>query len=234
MLLSVFMTEKRAIKHKIWPRVIWDLRARGPWLLQTYSMAFGENAQKINRPSFTYFNPQLPSWGALLPSFPCLLCLHIWAIILLLCMWVCGEKRSEEGCAIGKDQADSWLVHGLPAQWREDDVEPWRKCPHLRQSSCACPSRLAAQDHPFQQPPTPCISAHLSSHILLLWGMGCDTRPGYSPLLKLVTVEALLLTLPLSSDVTYKYIPKHKWNMHILYVYTLHRSTVQHEQQELW
>lgn len=50
------------------------------------------------------------------------------------------------------------LIPGsLHAQWREDDVKPWRKCPHLRQSSCVCPSRLTAQDHPFKHPSTPLL-----------------------------------------------------------------------------
>lgn len=106
-------------------------------------------------------------------------------------LYLCDDRGRERERALQKEQADS--LRGLHAQWRGDDVEPWRKCPHLRQSSCACPSRLAAQDHPFKHPSTPCSSARLSPHILLLWGMGYDTSLGYLPLLSLVTEEALLL-----------------------------------------
>lgn len=103
----------------------------------------------------------------------------------------------------------------LHAQWRGDDVKPWRKCPHLRQSSCACPSRLAAQDHPFKHPSTPCSSARLSPLILLLWGMGYDTSLDYLPSLSLVTVKPLLLMLWLSSVVINIYPSSNVMSMHV-------------------
>lgn len=123
------------------------------------------------------------------------------------CVCVMTEEGRERESS-GKSKQTLSMAHGLHAQWRGDDVEPWRKCPHLRQSSCACPSRLAARDHPFKHSPAPCSSARLSPHILFLWDMGCDTRLDYLPLLSLVTVEAPLLMLWLSSDVMYKYTRK--------------------------
>lgn len=111
-------------------------------------------------------------------------------------------REAERGCSDMSKHTLS-VIHGLHAQWRGDDVEPWRKCPHLRQSSCACPSRLAALEHPFKHPSTPYSSACLSPHILSLWSMCYDTRMDHSPLLSLLTVEALLLMLLLSSVVIY-------------------------------
>lgn len=61
-------------------------------------------------------------------------------------------------------------MHSLHAQSRGDDVEPQRKCPRPRQSSHACPSRLAASDHPFQTgayaapAPSLSLSSHTPSH----------------------------------------------------------------------
>lgn len=127
-----------------------------------------------------------------LTRFP--MCSYTLGIMLLLCMCVC-TNRVKEGELGGEQAASLSVVHGLHAQWRGDDVKPWRKCPHLRQSSCACPSRLAAQHHPFKQPSTPCSSARLSSLIRLLWGMGFDTRLDYMPSLSVVTVKPLLLML---------------------------------------
>lgn len=107
----------------------------------------------------------------------------------------------------GKQSNPALLRYGLHAHWRGDDVEPWRKCPHLCQSSCVCPSRLAAQDHPFKRSSTPFfhrLSLLSHSHALKYRqrhqaGLFAITHPGDSRV-------PLLLMFLLPSDVKYSYV----------------------------